>query len=299
MRREDALQIGKATKRGYLGDASAQTLKTREITELCVNSGFNFHFIDAEWPTHYMTPNEFNDILCLGEELGSDLTTIVTINARHECAFQLTDEYVQVMERHENGGLCFVAGNPTYLTNEERDADVRSRIGDLVKTSRERLAGTPIFVGSEGLRDLTSELAESHSVIPFMLLGGHDGELNPGGTEAAVYCPCYLSFDDETKLIKALGPYALRRRWVRMALRERGLRVRDVKSQVSNGGAVDAKAANVLRQAIRKLALCDAQQAQETLRKYSSAGVRYAAVLLAKDNPEENACLSRLAAEIS
>ena len=42
------------------------------------------------------------------------------------------------------------------------------------------------------------------------------------------------------KLVKALGPYALRRRWVRRMLRENGLRVADIRSQISNGGLVDS-----------------------------------------------------------
>ena len=104
-----------------------------------------------------------------------------------------------------------------------------------------------------------------------------------GISESAVYCPAYLSAHNKMKLVKALGHYALRRRWVRRMLREHGLRVADVTSQISNGGLVESSAENLLSDAIRELALCNGNQAEQTLRSLSSSGVRYAAVLQAED----------------
>ena len=98
-----------------------------------------------------MSPSELDTLLGWVEELESDLTIVVTVNARHQTAFELNAEYTESMRQHGNGGLCFVAGNPTYLSEDERELDGESRIVELVKSSRSKLPSTPIFLGSEGI----------------------------------------------------------------------------------------------------------------------------------------------------
>jgi len=306
MHRGIAFQFGRATKRSYFGnEIGKQLLKTREVTESCVRSDFDFHFVDAEWQRNYMPATELDSLLSWLEELGSNLTTVVTINARHQTAFDLSAEYAECMRQHDNGGLCFVAGSSTYLSEEERELDGESRIIELVKTSRSKLPSAPIFLGSEGMHPLSLQVAASHNVIPFMLLGKKTlntlAERNSiyGVSESAVYCPAYLSPHDEKKLVKAFGPYALRRRWVRRLLREHGLNVVDVKSQISNGGLTERTTENLLANAIRELALCKRDHAEQTLRCLSSLGVRYAAVLQAEQSAEEFENLRKLASQFN
>jgi len=252
-----------------------------------------------------MSATELDSLLGWVEEVESDLTIVVTVNARHQAAFELNAEYVESLRQHANGGLCFVTGNPTYLSEDERELDGESRIVELVKTSRSKLPSAPIFLGSEGMHPLSVQLAASHNVIPFMLLGKKTlntiAERNSayGVAESAVYCPAYLSAHNERKLVKALGPYALRRRWVRRMLREHGLRVADIRSQISNGGLVDSSTENLLADAIRELALCKRDQAEQTLRSLSSLGVRYAAVLQAEDRAAEFEHLRKLATQFN
>lgn len=270
------------------------------MTEFCAKAGFDFHFVDAEWQRHYMSALELDKVLSLCEEIESDLTTVITVNARHQSAFDIANDYMEVMCQHENAGLCFVAGNPSYLLEEERKIDARSRIRELVRSSRNKLPSARIFVGSEGLLELTSELADDYSTIPFMLLGvSIEDQLSKLrsqgiGNGAAVYCPCRLSSQTSGALIKSFGHYALRRKWVRGALRKQGLSVSNARTQISNGGPLEAGATRVLVDAIRNLALCDAGQAQERLRKFSQMGVKYVAVLLAEESAEENERLSKL-----
>ncbi len=252
-----------------------------------------------------MPPSELDSLLSWVEELESNLTIVVTVNARHRSAFDLIAEYTESMRQHDNGGLCFVAGNPTYLCEEECELDGESRILELVKTSRSKLPSAPIFLGSEVMHPSSLQVAASYNVIPFMLLGKRtmstlaERNSTDGVSESAVYCPAYLSAHNEKKLVKALGPYALRRRWVRRMLRERGLRVADVKSQISNGGLTERTTESLLANAIRELALCKGDHAEQTLRGLSSLGVRYAAVLQAEDSGEEFEHLRRLATQFS
>lgn len=250
-----------------------------------------------------MTAQEVDNILRLAEEFKSGLTTVMTINARHLSAFEITNDYVETISQHKNAGLCFVAGNHSYLSEEERKLEAKSRILELVKTTRSKLQSAPIFVGSEGLTDLASELAAEYSAIPFMLLGGSTEDQisklrsSGNGNGTAIYCPCHLSDETPRTLIKSLGHYALRRKWVRAALRRQGLSTSDVRTQISDGGSLEANAMQVLVDAIRTLALCDAGQTYERLRRFSQMGVKYVAVLLAEESAEQNERLSKLANE--
>jgi hypothetical protein len=232
-------------------------------------------------------------------EYESDLRLILTVSAKHLCAFAIAREYSEVIARHGNAGFCFVAGNSAFLSEEERRLDLRSRIRELVRLSRDRLPYAPIFVGSEGLTDLTVSLSQQYSTVPFMLLDSSVRE-NAEATRSksreatGVYCPCHLSADGDGGLIKSFGAYALRRRWVRKALRDRGFKVSDIKTQIADGGVM-GPAATLLGSAVRKLALCGFHAAEEHLRVLENYGVHYAALLSAEEDVEEAKELEKLA----
>jgi len=280
-------------------------LKTGEATAFCVRAGLDFHLIDAEWEKNYMNTKELDRSLSFLRETESDLELILTINARHMVALETVRDYCEVIGQYGNGGFCFVVGNPTYLSEEERRLDAGAMLAELVTACRHRLPLASVFVGSEGYAELTSSLSEKYSTIPFALLDSRvpDKATRVGASEedgrAAIYCPCYLSADSEMQMIRALGLYAMRRKWVREALRERGLRAADIKSQLADGGLIEDSTANVLGDAIRHLALCGMHQAEHSLRRFSMRGVSYVALLLAEDSHEEQKELDRLVSRLS
>ena len=244
-----------------------------------------------------MTPAKLDRNIAYLTESESDLTLIMTINARHASAFDHARDYVEVIRQSGNAGFCFVAGNATYLTEEERVSDAVGRLTELVAQTRRTLPEAPIFVGSEGLAGFTHRLSEEHSTIPFALLGSKESNLEDG--TVAVYCPCYLAADSETERIRALGSYAMRRGWVRQALRERGLRVSEVRAQLSDGGVVQDSAISVLGDAIQHLALCGLRQAEHSLRRFSTHGIAYVALLPATESDKEAAEMARLASRFN
>lgn len=287
-----ASQIGKATKRSRLGESvSDQITGTQQATEFCVRTGFDFHFIDAEWKHNYLAASELQKVLSSCSERNAKLTTVLTINARHSNAFDNLKDYADVVSQYHNAGFCFVAGNSAYLSEEEKQLDAKSRLRELVTMTRDGLGSVPIFVGSEGQLELASELVAKYSCIPFMLMGGsvqdRVSRMFPDGAwnEVGVYCPYLLSEsgDDEVQ-IKALGQYALRRRWVRQALRKTGVTVSEVRTQMLKGEKLDDPARQILLEAIQTLALCDVEGFPETLRKLSSIGVKYLAFLSAVED---------------
>lgn len=287
-----ASQIGKATKRSRFGNSiSDQTTKTQLATQFCIRNGFDFHFIDAEWKDNYVAASELNEILASCEEQDANLKTIVTLNARHSIAFDILREYVEVISQHGNAGFCFVAGNPVYLSEEEKQLDAKSRMKGLVTDVRSSLESAPIFIGSEGQFDLTMELSAKYAAIPFMLMGSSVQDQvsralsNDACNEVGVYCPYLFSENgDHDSQIETLGQYALRRRWVKQSLRKVGVNPSEVRTQITKGEKLAGPAREILIDAIRTLALCDVGDFHDRLRRFSSIGVRYLAFLSAVED---------------
>ena len=283
---------------------SKQFHGTLEAAGFCAKAGFDFHLIDAEWQENYMAGSDLDRLLTVSGELDPDLTTVVAINARHSRAFEIAEEYTEVMSQHNNGGLCFVPGNSAYLSEEERSLSAAVRIRQLVETNRTKLPLAEIFVGSEGVTDLASELAADYSAIPFMLLNeniqtrvSRYRSKVPCG-EIAVYCPCYLLEADNEALIRTLGLYALRRGRVKEMLRRHGFAALDVRSMISNGQSLQAPVTSILVEAIRELTLCDAPSLQNTVNRFAPMKINYLAVLPAQQTEEHNKKLSEAVSEL-
>ena len=134
-----------------------------------------------------------------------------------------------------------------------------------------------------------------------MLLGPriHDDatQLRFNGNGIAVYCPCDLSNQTDSGLVKAFGQYALRRSWVRRVLRREGHKVSQLRTEIANGGIAQPDAEGLLVEAIHKLALCGTSLTIRRLHELSGKGVAYAAVLLAQENTEQNTHLSNVVRE--
>ena len=79
------------------------------------------------------------------EELASDLTIVVTVNARHQTAFELNAEYIESLRQHGTAGFV-LSWELHVLSEEERELDGESRIVELVKSSRSKLPSTPTFL---------------------------------------------------------------------------------------------------------------------------------------------------------
>jgi hypothetical protein len=283
---------------------SKQFHGTLEAAGFCAKEGLDFHLIDAELQENYMRGSDLDRLLTVSGELDPDLTTVLAINARHTRAFEIAEECTEVISQHNNGGLCFVPGNSAYLSEEERSLSAAVRIRQLVETSRTKLPVAEIFVGSEGVTDLASELAADYSAIPFMLLNGNIQtrvsryrSKVPRG-EIAVYCPCYLVEADNEALVRTLGLYALRRGRVKEILRRHGFAASDVRSTISNDQSLQAPVTSILAKAVHELALCGASDLQNTVNKFAPMKVNYLAVLPAQETEEHNKKLSEAVSEL-
>jgi hypothetical protein len=122
---------------------------------------------------------------------------------------------MRLLSRSERASLCLVAGNPAYLTEEERKLSA----GGLLASAVKRVIGelgpeTEIFVGTERVEKVVARLCAEHNVVPFLLLDDHSPELlarlRPNSNRLAVYVPFAVGPRRE-EAIPALLPYVERR----------------------------------------------------------------------------------------
>ncbi|MDZ7746329.1 MAG: luciferase [Halobacteriales archaeon] len=139
-----------------------------------------------------------------------------------------------------DGERVLVAGNPTYLTDAERDRAVAPRFG----AAREQAPDA--WIGTEGVE----RIAMATGGPQYELLSRNTKRelraLRAAGFEAeiALYAPVALT-DDEDELLDALGGYASRRGPVRRALPD----------DAATNSAATGRAREVLTSAIPDFAL--------------------------------------------
>ena len=150
------------------------------------------------------------------------------------------------------------------------------------------------------MHPLSSQLVASHSVIPFMLLGKR--------TLNTIAEPKF--FVRSLRVGRILPRLLIRSQRNETSQNTRTLRTEKKMGQENvKGTGIEGcgyqclrfrtwigrgSAESLLGDAIRELALCNGDQAEQTLRSLSSAGVRYAAVLQAEASAKEFEHLRKL-----
>lgn len=165
-------------------------------------------------------------------------------------------------------GRVFVAGNPAYLSDEERSRAVAPRLNAALEPPG---SGPRPWVGTEGIE----RLALAAGGVQYDLLSQHTREevraLRSVGYEGsiAVYAPTVLSEDDD-EILDAVGGYVARRQVVRRAL--------GTASESERSAPVDRRASgrtrDILLTAARDFALVgDRETVHERITALHNAGV--------------------------
>ena len=140
---------------------------------------------------------------------------MITLPVRRSDFPDRLKDVMRLLSRSERASLCLVAGNPAYLTEEERKLSA----GGLLASAVKRVIGelgpeTEIFVGTERVEKVVARLCAEHNVVPFLLLDDHSPELlarlRPNSNRLAVYVPFAVGPRRE-EAIPALLPYVERR----------------------------------------------------------------------------------------
>jgi hypothetical protein len=124
----------------------------------------------------------------------------------------------------EKFGLCLVAGNAAYLDLDERRRPLARTVREAVKTVKKNCGDREVWIGTEGVLRLATELAAEYELTPFLLLDksleSNIQSLRDRGFagDFAVYVPFYVSVNRRRVLhdvLYRLAGYMLRRKWVR------------------------------------------------------------------------------------
>jgi hypothetical protein len=213
---------GKATKRARLGKITASIARgTLRSAQFCIASGLKYHIVDAEWKMSYLHDDEVTDLLEISDP---SITTILTYSTRHSyCERNLRQAWTGA-SGFEKFGFCLVAGNAAFLDADERRRPLARTICEAVKTIKKNCEGREVWVGTEGVLRLATELAIKYDLTPFLLfdksLESNIESLRDHGftRDFAVYVPFYISANARRVLrdvLYRLSGYMLRRRWVR------------------------------------------------------------------------------------
>jgi hypothetical protein len=213
---------GKATKRARLGKITASIGRgTLRSAQFCIASGLKYHIVDAEWKMSYLHDDEVTDLLEISDP---SITTILTYSTRHSYCERNMRQAWTGASGFEKFGFCLVAGNAAYLDADERRRPLARTIREAVKTVKKNCEDREVWIGTEGVLSLATELAIECGLTPFLLfdrsLESNIQSLRDRGFRGnfAVYVPFYISANRRRVLhdvLYRLSGYMLRRKWVR------------------------------------------------------------------------------------
>ena len=213
---------GKATKRVRLGKITASIARgTLRSAQFCIESGLKYHIVDAEWKMNYLHDDEVTDLL---EVSDPSITTILTYSTRHSYCERHMRQAWTGASGFDKFGFCLVAGNAAYLDADERRRPLARTIREAVKIVKKNCEDREVWIGTEGVLGLATELAIENGLTPFLLfdksLESNIQSLRDRGFtgDFAVYVPFYISANRRRVLhdvLYRLSGYMLRRKWVR------------------------------------------------------------------------------------
>jgi hypothetical protein len=169
----------------------------------------------------YLHDDEVTDLLEISDP---SITTILTYSTRHSYCERNMRQAWTGASGFEKFGFCLVAGNAAYLDADERRRPLARTIREAVKTVKKNCEDREVWIGTEGVLSLATELAIECGLTPFLLfdrsLESNIQSLRDRGFRGnfAVYVPFYISANRRRVLhdvLYRLSGYMLRRKWVR------------------------------------------------------------------------------------
>jgi len=207
-----AFQVGKASKPSISKDNLLNIQE--ELTKL----GYSLHVIDSERKVDDISLSMFDNLLDLAEELGGKTIPVFTIPVRRGDFEERLSGCLEILKKHNVGGVCIVAGNPAYLDDEELAKPVRPLLVKAAEVlSREATQdGKLLMIGTENVERIAAYISSRYGAIPFTLLDdGKHGELKwfreKTGMPVAVYAPYHVGNPLSEQALNRARAYAARR----------------------------------------------------------------------------------------
>lgn len=207
-----AFQLGAAFKPSKLG--AERTKKLEFYSKLLSRLGYRYLVMDSEKENTDLTTGEFERILETCKMLGYP-EPVMTIPMRRSDGWVRVKEITELVNAHRFGGICLVAGNPAYLSQDE----IRNNSSKLMREAGEYYRSICRFnllmVGTENVVKTAAYLAEKFKAMPVMLLTPQmNHELSfygNNGLSKAVYAPFYFGTEPNHTIAEAIQAYVERR----------------------------------------------------------------------------------------
>ncbi len=184
------------------------------LYDFSAESGLDLFVLDSERGSDDLSVRSLSDLVRRADEVAGP-RVVITLPVRRSDFPERLKGVMRLLSISERASLCLVAGNPSYLTEEER----RKPAGKLLASAaelviRELGSDAEVFVGTEKVERTVERLCAEHNVVPFLLLDDHSPELlarfRPNGNRLAVYVPFAVSTGRDV-VVSSLLPYVERR----------------------------------------------------------------------------------------
>ena len=246
---------GRATKPSLLAPRAEERLAPLLYRQDAAReTGCSLHVIDSERASDDISLSDYARLLEYAEELGDGPVAVLTLPVRRSDFEERFREALEILSGHGRGGLCLVAGNPAYLSEDEASRPPGRMLLESAARARERMGDGLLMMGTENVRRYAAEAARKWRLTPFILLDRLVEEevrwfsrLSPA--PIAIYAPLMLGERADPAAEEKLLAYALRRKRIQELLRNGEARPdpRGLISHVALLGSLDG-AARRLRQ---------------------------------------------------
>lgn len=172
--------------------------------------------VDSERSVDDLRPSQIDAVLELSDSLGGPLV-VPTVPVRRCDADALLEEYLRLLQRRENLGLCVVAGNPAYLSSEDASKRPGRLLWRACRLAADSLGGRLLLLGTESVESVSARICSSLAATPFLLLDLSAGEeveafSKASGRPVAVYAPFYIGDGLPEPALGTVVSYASRRK---------------------------------------------------------------------------------------
>lgn len=237
---------GRATKPSLVSRPEELLAPLISRQDMAREVGCSLHVIDSEREVDDVRLGDYDRLLAYCEELGDGPIPVLTLPVRRSDFEARFAEALEILSSHKRGGLCLVAGNPAYLSEDEAARPPGRLLLEAARRARERLREGLLMMGTENVRRYAAEAAKDYGATPFILLDRMiEDEVRwfsgISSAPVAIYAPLMLGAEAGIEAGKTLLSYALRRRNIQALLRNgwSGHDPRSLVSQVALLGEVE------------------------------------------------------------
>jgi hypothetical protein len=218
---------GIAVKPSLLGvDRQERRAGLFRLYSAALLSGLDLFVIDSEGAQDDFSVSDIAELVRLAEDVEGP-TVVPTIPVRRSDYEERIREFVESLAGSSRAGLCIVAGNPHYLSEEEAARRAGPLLMEAAALSRARLGDLPIMVGTENVESAALKCCMRHRCMPFFLLDEGvenfvESYRNFLDVPVAVYAPFFIGDDLSREAEETIMAYASRRRRLSVIMKNSG-----------------------------------------------------------------------------